>query len=107
MAQISQNQTFDGLGTLALFTAPQAGDYFVDGKISLPSIVGGAGPSSLLVVINQNGSPVYTGPVGATGFYTGLVCALNDAITVVFSSSAAADQGLNVIKSTIAWGSTF
>jgi hypothetical protein len=95
----SQNVTFNGLGTFS-FNIPAAGAYFLDGKISIPTIVNGGGPSSLVVTINQNGSPVYVGLAGAEGFYAILSCAANDLIAVVFSSAAPADQALNVIKST-------
>ena len=102
--QVNQNLTFAGLGTLSV-TIPQAGAYFFKGKISIPTIAkGDVGPSSCLVTINQNGSPVYTGIAGAEGFYTDIACALNDVIAMVFSSAAAVDQGLNVIKSTISYG---
>jgi len=63
--------------------------------------------SSLSIVVNQNGSPVYTMPViaptqGAFKFKTqGIVCAIGDVITVVLSSSNANDQQLNTVKSTI------
>lgn len=96
----SQNLVFNGLGTLSV-TIPAAGLIFFKGKISLPTIVDGGGASSLVVTINQNGSPVYTGAAGASGFETSFVCAASDVIAFVFSSAAAADQGLNVIKSTV------
>lgn len=102
--QFSQNLTFAGLGTLSL-TVPLAGNYFLAGKISLPTIPkGDATPSALLVTVNQNGSPVYVGQPGAEGFYKDVACAANDLLAVVFSSSALVDQGLNVIKSTISVG---
>ena len=96
----SQNFTFCGLGTFTM-SIPIAGLYFFRGKLSLPQLTQGSGPSACLVTINQNGSPVYTGTAGAEGFETNFVCALNDVITIVFSSSAAADLPLNVIKSTM------
>lgn len=100
MAQYNQNLVFNGLGTLSL-NVPLAGQYVFDGKISLPTLSSGAGQSSLVVTINQNGSPVYTGVAGAQGFRALIVCAANDLMAIVFSSSAAADLPLNVIKSTI------
>lgn len=102
--QYNQNLTFAGLGTLSI-TVPLAGAYFVKGKISLPTLSkGDSSPSALVVVVNQNGSPVYTGQAGAEGFYVDISCAANDLIAMVFSSAAAVDQGLNVIKSTISIG---
>ena len=103
-AQFNQNLTFAGLGTLSI-TVPLAGAYFAEGHISLPTLAkGDIAPSALVVVVNQNGSPVYTGQAGAEGFYVNLSCAINDVIAMVFSSGAAVDQGLNVIKSVVSIG---
>jgi len=99
-----QNFVFNGLGTLST-TVVTAGLYFVKGKVTdFPSLVNGGGASSLVVTVNQNGSPKYTGSAGASGFYTNLSCAANDVIAVVFSSSASADSALNVIKSSVSIG---
>ncbi len=90
---------FDGLGTLTN-TIATTGLYNVTVTTTdTPS-------SSLSIVVNQNGSPVYTAPVlsptqGAIQFKTELVCAATDTITVVLSSSAAVDKLLNTVKSTI------
>jgi hypothetical protein len=56
--------------------------------------------------VNQNGTPVYTMPTIAgrmetAQFYTNLLCNANDSITIVFSSSLAADQALNAIKANV------
>ncbi len=101
--QYNQNLAFNGLGTLSI-TIPFDGAFFFDGKISLPTLTNGGGVSACLVTINQNGSPVYTGIAGAEGFKTDIACTAGDVIAMVFSSAAAADQGLNVIKSVIAIG---
>lgn len=103
MATYDQNLVFNGLGTQSV-TVPFVGVYFIEGHTSLPTLVGGGGASELLTTVNQNGSPVYVGPVGAEGFKTQLNCAVNDVIDVVYSSSAAADQPLNVIKSNVSIG---
>lgn len=104
MAAFNQNLVFNGLGTLSL-TVPVAGAYFIDGKISLPTMPkGDSAPSSCLVTINQNGSPIYTGIAGAEGFYKTVTCAASDVLAMVFSSSAAVDQPLNVIKSVVSIG---
>lgn len=103
MANFNQEFVFNGLGTLST-NAPLAGNYFLEGHTSLPTLSNGGGVSACLVTINQNGSPVYTGVAGAEGFRTTLSCAAADLIAVVFSSSAAADQGKNVIKSNISFG---
>lgn len=102
--QFNQNLTFAGLGTLSL-TVPLAGPYFVEGKITLPTLPkGDATPSALVVTIRQNGSLIYTGAAGAEGFRIDVACAANDVLAMTFASGAAVDQGLNVIKSTIAVG---
>ncbi len=100
----NQNASFAGLGTYALIV-PADGLYFVDGKISLPSVRDGDGMSECLATINVNSSPVYVGTAGAEGFKADFICAAGDEIEVVLSSSADADQPLNVIKSNIAIGS--
>lgn len=99
----NQNFVFSRIGTQSV-TVVEAGPYFVKGKITLPTIVGGAGASSLVVTINQNGSPKYTGSAGAEGFYTNLLCAANDVIAVVFSSAAAVDALENNFKANIQIG---
>jgi hypothetical protein len=89
-----------GLDTMT-YTIPAAGLY------SLHFEVTEVPPSGLSVVVNQNGSPVYTSATptptqSAFQFKQGLVCALNDVITVVLSSSSAIDSALNNVKSIIA-----
>lgn len=99
----SQNLVFCGLGTLTL-VAPTTGLYFVDGKSSLPTLTAGGGESALVTTVNLNGSPVYAGKAGAQGFYIDMLCTAFDVITVVFTSSADADQPINAIKTAISWG---
>lgn len=93
----SQNVEFVGLGTFS-WTVPYAGAYFVKGKIFVPTLIDGGVPSSVVVTVNQNGSPVYTGLAGAEGFYTNLSCAAYDVIAVVLSSSVTTDQAPNAVK---------
>ena len=100
MANFSQSQSFAGLGTITI-NIPSAGRYGIDGKITLPTISSGSGQSSVVVTINQNGSPIYTGAAGAQGFHTNPYCAASDIITIVLTSAATVDQGLNVIKTTV------
>lgn len=97
----NQNFVFNGIGTQSLIVV-DAGLYSVEGKSDIPTLVNGGGASSLVVTVNQNGSPKYTGSAGANGFKTNLLCAANDTIAVVYSSSAAADTAYNAIKSTVA-----
>lgn len=85
-----------GIGSVSVQVPAGAG--FVKGKLSLPSIIGGNGPSSIVVTVNQNGSPIYTGSAGAEGFYVTFLGALNDTIAVVTSSAASIDNALNTVK---------
>jgi hypothetical protein len=101
----NQNCVVNGLNSFSV-TVPYAGPYIVKGKISLPGLVDGQGvpgqasASSLVVTINQNGSPKYTGPTGAEGFKTSLNCAANDVLQVALSSSNSNDSSLTV-KTTV------
>lgn len=97
----NQNSAMAGLNTYTVIV-PNAGPYVIRGKLLLPTIVGGAGPSSCVTTVNVNGSPVYTGNAGAEGFMTTTNCAAGDTITIVTTSAAAADQPLNAIKMSIA-----
>jgi hypothetical protein len=68
---------------------------------------GAAVTSTVSVVVNQNGSPIYTAPAYVPGqnaleFNVGFLGAVNDVITVVLSSSTASDKVLNGVQSTIA-----
>jgi hypothetical protein len=103
MAQInSKTVMFNGLGTLTI-NISTAGNYTFSGKISLPTLGTGATANSQVVTtIKQNGTTRYTGTAGAEGFYLSpLTCAANDAITIIFSSSAAVDQQSNSIQATV------
>lgn len=99
----NQSTVFCGLGTYTT-VVPVDGLYFVEGKLSLPTLTNGGGISAVVVTINKNGSPIYTGVAGAEGFYTTVQCAAADSLAVVLSSSADADQGKNAIKTTIGIG---
>lgn len=93
----NQNVESVGLGTISV-TVPYAGCYFAAGQFTIPTITGGAGASSLVITVNQNGSAVYTGQAGAQGFYTHLSCAADDVISFVLSSSASVDAVNNAVK---------
>ena len=95
----NQNSVINGLNSSSV-TVPYAGPYIVKGKITLPTLVNGAGSSSLVVTVNKNGSPVYTGLAGAEGFKTFVNCAAYDVLQVALSSSNANDTSLTV-KSTV------
>lgn len=97
----NQNVNLSGLTSYSVIV-PNAGPYAADWKISLPTIVNGGGQSSCVMTVNQNSSPVYVGIAGAEGGKAELLCAAGDTLQFVLSSAASADQGLNVIKATIA-----
>jgi hypothetical protein len=101
----NQNIESTGLNTVST-TVPYAGPYFVKGKFTIPSLVGedSNSASSLVVTVNQNGSPVYTGSAGAEGFYTDISCAAYDVIAIVLSSSAAVDAVINAVKAVYSIG---
>jgi len=88
-----------GLGTYT-FTVPSAGIYRISTQLTeVP-------PSGLSVVINNNGSPVYTAATLsptqiAQQFYYSQLYAANDAISIVVSSSAGIDSMLNNVKYTL------
>lgn len=97
----NQNAVFNGLGTFTQ-NLPAAGNYFVEGKSSIPTIVGGGGASALVATVNLNGSPIYTGTAGAEGFgRVTFAAAALDALTIVFTSANAVDAALNAVKSSI------
>jgi hypothetical protein len=85
------------------WTAPSAGLYNLAAQITeIP-------PSGLSIVVNQNGTPVYTAPVltptqSAIQFKVDLDCAASDVITLVLSSSNANDLLLESVKTNVAIG---
>ena len=93
-----------GLQT-ATFTVPTggAGIYFVNMQVTeIP-------PSGLSIVVNKNGSPVFTAPTigqtqSALQFRYSQLYADADVITVVMSSSTANDLLLNSVKSNVSIG---
>jgi hypothetical protein len=102
MSNLSNTQMMSGLGT-ATYVAPEANNYAVSVTISAPALSQDSSANSQVVcVIAHNGTPVVT----SVPCVKGLQCVINsvaasDTITVTLSSSAAVDQGLNVIKSII------
>lgn len=85
------------------FTVPTTGLYNLEAQITeIP-------PSSLSIVVNQNGSPVYTAPVltptqSAIQFKVDLSCTAADVITLVLSSSNPNDLLLESVKTNVAIG---
>lgn len=101
MADDSQRSSFTGLGTYTYVT-PTAGPYDVQWQFDLPQQAKGATANSAVVVtINLNGSPVYTGVAGGQGGECTVLCAAGDTITCVTTSAASVDAPLNVIKGNI------
>lgn len=102
----NQNAGIGGLNSYSV-AVPTAGPYFVAGKISLPTIVGGGGASSVVVTVTNGTGPVtiYTGVAGAEGFYVDTLCAAGDVLTIALSSANANDQGLNTVKAVLSIGS--
>ena len=108
--QVNTSTVFAGLGTQT-FNVLTAGFYTLEFKIFVPyqasvssnnsSVT--TGGSSVVAVVNLNGSPqLTTGAPSPTQPIVGgsvrLQCAANDVITLVLSSSAAADQVANAVK---------
>jgi len=102
---LNQPQVFVGLGTLT-YTVATTGNYNVQVQLSeVP-------PSGLSVVVNKNGSPIFTAPTLtptqiAQQFKTSFQSSATDSITVVLSSSTAIDEQLNTVKSVITIGQGF
>lgn len=68
--------------------------------------------STLSIVVNKNGSPIYTSTaptIGQSGlqFQTNFLATLNDTITVVLSSAASVDNQLSGITSNVSIGQGF
>jgi hypothetical protein len=68
--------------------------------------LGAAVSTALSIVVNQNGSPVYTSPALTPSerglqFKVPLNCSVTDVITVVMASANQIDKALNTIQSTV------
>jgi hypothetical protein len=105
MASTQYSQTFESVGLTTLtFSVPVAGSYTLFVKTTIPTLTNGGGVSQCVTTVKQNGTTIYTSTAGAQGFQTAVTCALNDTLSVAYSSAATPDQGLNVIKSTVSIG---
>jgi hypothetical protein len=97
---------FTGLGTLS-YTVGQAGAWTVQSKSQIPTPTFDNGlVSGLVTTIQKNGSTVGNGTseTGASGHsIQGIVCAVGDVLSVVYSSSASVDElpNTNVIQSQV------
>lgn len=99
---INQPYVTVGMGT-ETFTIPTTGLY----NVALQSTE--IPPSGISIVVNKNGSPIYTAPVlsptqSAIQFKTGFSAVAADVITVVLSSSNANDLLLNSVKTSMSIG---
>lgn len=101
MSAFNNNAVLGGIGTYTV-AVPDASVYLVDCKLTLPTIVGGAGASSVVTVVKVNASTKYTGNAGDEGVRTQVLCAAGDTISVQTSSSAAVDNVPNAVKCIIA-----
>ncbi len=113
--QANTSTVVGGLGTQTYtVTSATAGFLTVDFKCFVPYQASGSsndssvttGGSSLVVVVNLNGSPVLTTSAPSptqpiVGGSVRLQCVATDVITVVLSSSAPVDNARNAIKSII------
>lgn len=122
---VASTQTVNGLTTTTI-PIPTTDFYTVAGTLQLPKTgpiatqgpgggtgtgsggnIGGTGqmmPSQVVVTVNHNGSPIYTGMAGAKGFSTGAQCTAGDTMTVVLTSSensTQADPQPNAVQCTI------
>jgi hypothetical protein len=98
---VAQTGSFSGLQTVT-FTAPVAGGYWLDAKLSLPQLSTGASANSAVVAtVSQNSTPVLTSIAGAEGFRAILTCAVGDTISVTLSSAAAVDNVINAVKGVV------
>lgn len=83
-----------------------AGNYTITASITLPTIQeGNSADSQVVTTVTHNSTVIYTSPAGTTGFQIPNVpMASGDTITVALASSAPVDQGLNIVKTTVAIG---
>lgn len=95
------NQPFVNVGLVTMtYTIPTTGLYSV--LVQLTEIP----PTGLSVIINDNGTPIFTTPTItptqiAQQFKFGFQATATHVITVVLSSSAAIDSQLQSVKSTV------
>lgn len=96
---LNQSQVNIGLVTMT-YTVPTTDNYNV--KFEVTEVP----PSGLSVVINDNGSPIFTAPTigqsqSAQQFKFSFQATSTHIITIVLSSVAASDQPINNVKSII------
>jgi hypothetical protein len=107
MAILILNQPRSDIGLVTnTFTIPSTGQYNLQAQITeVP-------PTGLSIVVNQQGSPIYTSVAfpptqGSLQFKVAINGVANDAITFVLSSSTAVDLQLNTVKTNVSIGQGF
>lgn len=102
MANYNQNAVYNGLGTFIIATVPTTDNYTIQGKLDLPAISkGDSANSAVVVVVKKDSTTIYTSAAGASGFSVNASLTAAQSISIVLSSAAAVDQGLNVIKTKV------
>lgn len=96
------SQTITGLGTWTLNPTPAGFSFLRYDFTEVP-------PSSLIVTINDNGSPIYTSTATTTAqsamqTKVPMNIAAGHTVTIVLSSAAPIDNQLNTVKTTITVG---
>ena len=99
---LNKPQVLVGLATMT-YIVPTTGQYFVSVQFTENPTTG------LSVVVNDNGSPIFTAPTVLDGqiaqqFKYAFAATATHVITVVFASSTAIDKLLNTVKSTTTIG---
>lgn len=102
----SQTVVAVGLGETDI-VVPDAGIYNVDVKHQIPQPTASAGsstpgPSQVLTLVKLNSTTKLTSAVGANGAWVQITAAAGDTLKVITSSSLAADNVLNAVKTTVA-----
>ncbi len=96
----------NGLGTFN-YTLPFTGDYNIGGTLTLPLGGDGSSGSQVIVTVKVNTSTtLFTGNIGNKGFEVGYSATAGDIINIVLTSSAAPDQQINAIKTSITLSQT-
>ena len=108
------HQSLNGLGVTQLFTASNAGIYFINGQLTLPQMSqnGGTGYSKVVATVSKNyATAVYTGEAGATGFQIPqLTLAAGDTVAVTLSvtpTSVSPDSVINAVRGEVYYGNAF
>jgi hypothetical protein len=99
--EFTARQSLNGLGTTYVCEVPDSRNYFIDGQLTIPSIVKNGDASEVIAYVNVNNVPVYSGLESATGFQTTLSLISGDDVSVTLSSSADVDEQLNAVRGVV------